>query len=464
MHDRYSRFVKLIHLIGDFFLLNISFFATYTYTSHLFIIPFSEKYFNLLLLINICWLFTIVFLKIYDIYRVTQIEKIILNLIKAILLHILLISTMIVMFKAHHYSREYLLINYSVFIVLVLFWRILFMRILKIYRKLGFNYRKVVIIGAGPVGSALLNFFNSDQSYGYHFVGFFDDYPEKCMHKEMVLGDVESSKEFVLKNDISEIYFALPDHAGDKVKDLIEFGEENLVRVKIIPDFMRHIPKKVTIDFYGLIPTILIRKEPLESWRNRLLKRAFDVGFSLGVLLFIFPWLVPLITLLVKIESRGAVFYRQNRSGKEYKKFRIWKFRSMNVAHSDEEFAQVTQGDVKVTNIGRLLRRTNLDELPQFINVLLGDMSVVGPRPHPIKLNEQYRNITKKYMIRHLVKPGITGVAQINGFRGETKEPKLMKKRVQHDVWYIENWSFLLDLKLISLTIVKMIKGDKHAF
>jgi undecaprenyl-phosphate galactose phosphotransferase/putative colanic acid biosynthesis UDP-glucose lipid carrier transferase len=181
-------------------------------------------------------------------------------------------------------------------------------------------------------------------------------------------------------------------------------------------------------------------------------------------MIFILSWLLPLVALLIKWDSPGPVFFRQNRSGKNYQTFKCWKFRTMKVTDADDDFVQAKKNDSRITRIGKYLRKFNVDELPQFLNVFAGEMSVVGPRPHPIKLNETYRNIMERYMSRHLAKPGITGLAQVRGFRGETTDPELMNQRILTDVFYIENWSFLLDVKIILLTVWNMFRGEKNAY
>ena len=193
------------------------------------------------------------------------------------------------------------------------------------------------------------------------------------------------------------------------------------------------------------------------------MKRAFDVVFSLGVIVFVFSWLFPLLGLLVKLSSRGPVFFKQMRLGKDNQEFVCWKFRSMRM-NVDADVKQATKNDPRVTAVGRFLRKSNLDEMPQFINVLFGHMSVVGPRPHPLRLNDQYRDIIDKYMVRHFVRPGITGWAQVSGFRGETRTPELMERRVELDVWYLENWSFWLDLKIVVKTVTNMFGKDANAY
>jgi putative colanic acid biosynthesis UDP-glucose lipid carrier transferase len=210
------------------------------------------------------------------------------------------------------------------------------------------------------------------------------------------------------------------------------------------------------------IPVLTTRKEPLGVALNVWLKRAFDIAFSLLVILTLFPIIFPVIALAIKIDSEGPVFFKQPRQGKKNKLFDCFKFRTMYIHGVSEK--QATKDDPRITRVGRFLRKTNLDEFPQFINVLMGNMSVVGPRPHISSQLDQYGAAIKKYKVRHFVTPGITGYAQVNGYRGETKEVSLMEKRVEYDVIYMENWSLSLDIKIIFLTVWNMIKGEKAAY
>ncbi|MBK7944199.1 MAG: exopolysaccharide biosynthesis polyprenyl glycosylphosphotransferase [Flavobacteriales bacterium] len=223
------------------------------------------------------------------------------------------------------------------------------------------------------------------------------------------------------------------------------------------------VVKTSDLEFLGGVPVSKLRKKPLDRQLNRRMKRAFDIVFSSAVILFIFTWLFPLLALAVKLSSRGPVFFKQKRLGRDNKEFTCWKFRSMRM-NKEADVKQATKNDPRVTAVGRFLRKSNLDEMPQFWNVLLGHMSVVGPRPHPIRLNEQYRDIIDKYMVRHFVRPGITGWAQVNGFRGETSTPDLMERRVEMDIWYLENWSFWLDLKVVVKTVTNMLGKEKMAY
>jgi putative colanic acid biosynthesis UDP-glucose lipid carrier transferase len=223
------------------------------------------------------------------------------------------------------------------------------------------------------------------------------------------------------------------------------------------------INRKVHIDFARNIPILSLRTEPLENVDSQIKKRTFDIVFSIIVIFCLLSWLIPLMALLIKLDSRGPVFFTQLRSGKNNMPFLCYKLRSLRI-NKDSNVVQVSRDDKRFTRLGRILRKTNLDELPQFLNVVRGEMSVVGPRPHMLKHTEEYSQMLNHYMIRHYVKPGVTGWAQINGYRGEIKKKKDLRGRIEHDIWYMENWSMWLDLRIIVLTVYKSIKGDENAF
>ena len=279
-----------------------------------------------------------------------------------------------------------------------------------------------------------------------------------------LLGDLDAIEDYIIKENVDEMYVALHiDHIA-VIKKLTALCERYMVRIKFIPDFQQYTQsRKVEITFHENIPVLMLRKEPLESSVNRLLKKGFDLVFSSLVIVLIFPWLFPIIILMIKIDSPGPVFFWQRRSGRDNQEFWCVKFRTMRVNQLSDSL-QATLGDSRVTKMGAFMRRTNIDELPQFFNVLWGTMSVLGPRPHMLMHTEQYSELINNYLVRHYAKPGISGWAQVNGFRGETKELIEMKNRVDHDIWYIENWSLLLDLKIIYLTVFNVFKGEKKAY
>lgn len=463
MTGRYSKFLKFFHAAGDLLLINISFLLAAQLFRQDYTQSYEDQYRTLLILMNLLWVIVAFFLRIYELNRVISLEKVTVNLFKSLFLHILLIFACLFALKGALYSRFHLLFTYVFYAVALFGWRMLALFLLKKYRESGYNYRKVVIIGAGKTGGLLYDFFKAHANYGYHCDGFFDDYPDKSQHAQLILGNIQEAKPYCEQNQIDEIYCALPLHATEKIQDLIQYADNAMMRLRIVPDFSSFPFRRVNIEFYAGIPVLTFREEPLENLFNRFMKRTFDIIFSLLVIILLFSWLFPIIAILIKLSSRGPVLFKQLRSGKDNQEFLCYKFRTMKVNASADK-KQATKDDDRITSIGRFLRKTSMDELPQFFNVLIGNMSVVGPRPHMLQHTKDYSAIIDKFMVRHFVKPGITGMAQVKGYRGETKDPREMELRVRADVWYLENWSFLLDLKLILLTVVNVFKGQEKAY
>ena len=325
--------------------------------------------------------------------------------------------------------------------------------------------KDLVIVGDGPAAEEIFRYCEDQTVRGYRFRGIFNDEAIDGVLGERRVGDVEAVKSFAIQNRIDILYCALPGTRRADITDLMEFCERNTIRFRVIPSAESFIPvvKTSELEFHGDVPVSKIRREPLDSAFARGLKRAFDIVFSFCVIVFIFSWLFPLLALMVKLSSKGPVFFKQVRLGKDNEEFVCWKFRSMRM-NKEADSKQATKNDPRVTKVGAFLRKSNLDEMPQFFNVFMGQMSVVGPRPHPLRLNDQYRDIIDKYMVRHFVRPGITGWAQVNGFRGETRTPELMERRVELDVWYLENWSFWLDLRIVVKTVTNMFGKDANAY
>lgn len=275
-------------------------------------------------------------------------------------------------------------------------------------------------------------------------------------------GQVEELKDYCLNNKVDEIFCTLPMAEVDKINDIMDFADNHLIRFRLIPEFGA-LNKRMGISFYENVPVLTPRYEPLENTWNRIMKRGFDIFFSLAVISFIFPFLLPIVAILIKLSGKGPVFFRQLRTGKDNKSFYCYKFRTMTV-NKDSDKVQATKGDARITKIGAFLRKTSLDEFPQFFNVLEGHMSIVGPRPHMLLHTEEYSKMINKFMVRHLIKPGITGWAQVSGYRGNTEESEMMVKRIEHDNWYVENWSLWLDIKIIFLTVINAVRGEENAF
>ena len=243
----------------------------------------------------------------------------------------------------------------------------------------------------------------------------------------------------------------------------IDFADNNLKTLKFIPDNKNIFSKKLKFEYYDYVPILSLRDIPLHNPINALLKRTFDVVFSLLVIFGLLIWIAPILAILIRLESKGPVFFIQRRTGVDNREFQCYKFRSMAMNNSADE-RQAGKNDMRVTKIGKFIRNTSIDELPQFYNVLFGHMSVVGPRPHMLKHTDEYANRVDKYMLRHFVKPGITGLAQIRGYRGEIEKDSDILNRIKFDIFYIENWSFFLDLKIIVQTMLNAVSGEEKAY
>ena len=339
-------------------------------------------------------------------------------------------------------------------------------RVVAAYVRNQYKYvRKILVVGSSDLSPTLYRSGILINNLRYQLVGFVGEPPANALGSTY-LGTVAQLQEILTMHAIDEVFLALPSHQTEEINLVIDYCEQAQVQVNVINDFNRLGTGALKLTSYAGLPVVGLRYFPLDDAENRIFKRAFDIVFSLVVLVLFLSWITPLLALLIKLNSRGPVFFRQDRWGINNKKIVCYKFRTMihNGHHSNEPFRQAARQDDRVTALGRLLRKTSLDELPQFFNVLRGDMSVVGPRPHPIPLSLESKDVVQHYMMRHLVKPGITGWAQVNGSRGEIQSPLQMSRRVAFDLWYIENWSFWLDCQIIFQTIVNLIKGDERAY
>ncbi|NDK57387.1 undecaprenyl-phosphate glucose phosphotransferase [Pontibacter fetidus] len=464
MNNRYTRISKVLNLLIDFLILNISLYTVFLFDSGVGIgdrIP--AIYRGDVLLLNLIWFYCGSINRLYeDIYRRDAVPTIRIAL-RCLLLYLLIALLLKLALVQFDFSNKFITLSFLLFSVLLLLWKTVFLFIRKPTRWSLINYKKIVIVGAGPLGKDLYNHIDQHRQYGYKISGFFDDNLDLRYNGIPILGRVEECLDFVEENNIAEVYCALPDVAQDKIKYLMRETDKRMIRFKLVPDVKDYFKKNFMVELYGHLPILTPRREPLEDKANELLKRAFDIVFSSLVIIFLLSWLIPLIAIIIKVDSKGPVFFKQLRSGKDNKAFYCLKFRSMTVNH-DADHKQASRGDARITRVGAFIRKTSIDELPQFFNVLMGDMSVVGPRPHMLKHTSDYSELIEKFMVRHFLTPGITGWAQVNGLRGETKDPAYMEKRVEADIWYLENWSFLLDLKIVVLTVWQAIRGSKNAF
>ena len=466
MVHRYATFIKTINLTVDYLVLNMSMVIAYYIVDKDLILWLANKnYLPIVLVFNLTWLLSANITRLYD--KVLNKDSVITfqNVIKTYLIFLSLICCIVTIIgiKAYFITRGYLIYSSAIFGLLLGLWKLVFLTIRKSDRSLLYDSRKVIIVGSGRISNDLHNFFINNPDRGYTLIGFFDDSHSLINDKGLYLGSLNDCIDYVLVNKIDEIFCTLPLSESSKIEQLLLDADKNLIRFRIVPEYYDYGSKPLMIQSFGHIPVISVRSEPLENMLNRFFKRLFDIFFSLFIILFFFTWLYPILAILIKLESRGAVLFKQLRSGRDNNPFWCYKFRSMRI-NNESDTLQAVKNDQRITRIGAFMRRTSMDELPQFFNVLIGNMSTVGPRPHMLSHTETYAKLIDKFMIRHFLKPGITGYAQIKGLRGETRTTDAMQQRVEADVWYLENWSFLLDMKIIFLTVWNSVKGDKNAY
>lgn len=457
----YSRAIKAMIFLIDFYLIDRAFAAARYFGFAQGISP--EQFTSFFLTFSLIWIIAGFFFKIYRIDTFSLMRSVTINLAAAFVVHLAMITLILQVFKLYPLSVQFLGVVYFFAILFISGLRLAYKLVLKYFEFTGFDQRNVIIIGATTSGRSLFSFFADNQGAGYRFRGFFDDKKEKAQDcKNLVVGRLDEVKDYCIKERIDEIYFALPPSYQNLLLDLQKWADDNFIYFRIVPDFSPAIHDNYNAYLINSIPILTARREPLGISVNAYLKRVFDIAFSLAVITIIFPIVVPIIGLAIRLDSPGPIFFKQLRPGKRNKLFECYKFRTMRVNDSTE--VQATKGDSRITRVGAFLRKTSLDELPQFFNVLLGNMSVVGPRPNMVSQLEEYSQKISAYRVRHFVTPGITGYAQVNGYRGETRELRLMEKRVEYDVQYMENWSLSLDIKIIFLTVWNMIKGEKNAY
>lgn len=354
--------------------------------------------------------------------------------------------------------------QYQLYILIIIFSfislnRWLFLVLMRAYRIEGGNSVNVVVVGNDKNLRKIEEVFNKPE-LGYRYKGYFGK--TKSL-SGTYLGPVEDSFQYILQNGIDEIYCMASQLSANEIKKLIKFADNNLKRLKIIPDNKEVYYRAMGIEIFGTVPVLNLRKSPLDSDLARVGKRGFDIVFSFLVILFLLSWLAPLLFIILKLESKGPLFFTQLRHGYNKKVFKCYKFRTMR-PNCDANSVMCTKNDRRITKIGKILRKTSIDELPQFFNVFLGDMSVVGPRPHMETHTLQYETSVDKYLVRHFVKPGVTGLAQIKGYRGEIMKKTDIINRVRMDVFYIEKWCLMLDIKIILYTILNGIRGEEKAY
>lgn len=457
---KYGKYLPTLMTLIDFFLVNVVFTAYYFITRDTF------DYVNKLRLIFVLVNFSFIpaYLIFYPIHRqrTTSTERLLWASIEGVTVSALILFGLVIFLGRGQMPFTFYLTFYATyFIVFPIVWLIT-LRVLKSYRRRGVNVRNVVIIGAEDNAIRLYKNLLADDGYGMRVQGFFsDDQPAKGIN---YLGTLDELEEYCRSKSVDAIFFTLPGSMEDEVKRAIHVANNIMAQFYFVPAISRHIKGNFQLEsINSSVPTLSLHPSPLQNVFKRALKRVFDIVFSLVILIILLPLVFLPVAIAIKLTSPGPVFFRQKRTGYKGNEFTCYKFRTMKV-NNDADSRQATKNDDRTTRIGEFLRRTSIDELPQFFNVLTGDMSVVGPRPHMLLHTETYRQLIDQYMIRHLVKPGITGWAQVNGFRGNTDKLWKMEKRVDYDVWYIEHWSFMLDIRIIYRTITNALRGEENAY
>lgn len=444
---RYSGYLRPISYIIDLLIINV--IAVFYL--------FKDSYpFAFLMLISISWFFLSVYSHFYEVYRYTRPINILSLIVKQFILFLLVIFAFSGLYHdLDMYPKPLVIYALLCFLFITVFKYTIYYLLQKYRTSFGGNFRTTVIIGVNKKTLALDSFFNKNPEYGYSH--------KKTFNLKNKTDTLDGCFKFVLKERIDEIYCSISELSNTQIADIVNFADNNLKILKFIPDSKEIYSKKLRYEYYDYIPVLTLRTIPLEESVNTLIKRVFDIFFSCLVIILILSWLTPIIGILIKLESKGPIFFKQSRNGFNYKEFDCFKFRSM-MPNKDANANQATRGDQRVTKVGKFIRKTSIDELPQFFNVLFGDMSVVGPRPHMVSHTKMYAKKIDKFMVRHFVKPGITGLAQTSGFRGEVETDKDIIGRVKYDIFYIENWSLLLDIKIIIQTFVNAIKGEDKAY
>lgn len=461
MEDKYySRLIKLLIFIIDFNLIQIVFSIVNElgYSSGISAI----RYTSFILIFSLVWIIAGLANETYRISKFSALRTIFKNLLTTVAFHASILATISLFLDIYRFHLSFFALIYILTTFLIMSSRVAFKIIWRYLEYMAIDHRNVIIIGTTRSGRALYDFFGTHEYSGYQCKGFFDDEPDyQLVDRNLVKGKCSDIQRFCKEENISEIYFASPQQNEDLITSLTTFADNNFIYLRIVPEFSKAVAENYNVFLFDSVPVFTPRNEPLGISLNAAIKRAFDIFFSLIVLIGVFPIAFPIIALAIRLDSKGPIIFKQMRRGKKNTLFECYKFRTMRTDANPVQ--QAVKNDSRITRVGCFLRKSNLDELPQFLNVLRGDMSVVGPRPH-ISKQDEYAKTIVKYPFRYFVTPGITGYAQVNGFRGETSEPSLMEKRVEYDLKYMENWSLSFDLKIILQTVWLMFRGQNNAY
>ncbi len=456
------RYIKRLLILLDYTVINVTITAALLYVHSKTHVSFLQL-FLLSIMINLVWFFTTEVIGVYSSKSVKNLLIFIKRTGLALMVLLLLIVVFLFVFDFSFIKNILVFQFYIYFIVTIISIRILYLVFYKLIHKQKGFVNRALIIGYNDTAKKLAGYLNGSTG-ALQLVGFVD---ESINIHELtfvpVFTGIKNTVNIAKRLNINEIFSTISPNENNAINDLIAESEKQCVRFRIVPSVSAFLEKGMTIDHYADLSMFSSRRDPLEDVGNRIKKRLLDVTISVFVIVFILSWLYPLLAILIKLSSKGPVVFKQLRSGISDQPFYCMKFRTMKLNNQSDQL-QASKNDARVTWIGSILRKTSLDEFPQFINVLLGDMSVVGPRPHMLKHTAEFSQMTEHYMVRHLLKPGITGWAQVNSFRGEINHPDQLRDRISSDLWYLQNWSLMLDIKIVAMTFLRVFVGDKNAY
>ena len=420
-----------------------------------------ETYFGsyAILYYNLCWLLISFSTNFYPTERKEKFSTNLHQFLQVVVLYGLSFFALYGFKGAGHYSLSYKLVVFAILAFGLISYRVLFYWLRLKYRMQGGNFRNVVVVGRDKNLKKIRKVFDKLE-LGYRYMGYFDDRTSKS---KTYLGKMNESFKYILENDIDYIYCIASKLSRAEIQALSTFADNNLKRLKIIPDNKEVFSRTMSIELYDSIPVLAMRKSPLELEYAPVIKRTFDIVFSSLVIVCILSWLIPLLYIIMRFDSKGPLFFKQKRNGVNRKTFWCYKFRSMT-PNENSDLKMASKNDMRITKVGKFLRKTSIDELPQFFNVFIGEMSVVGPRPHMEAHTQEYERSIDKYLVRHFVKPGITGLAQIKGYRGEIIKKADIINRLRLDIFYFETWSIGLDINIIYATVINALRGEEKAY
>ncbi len=463
MNQQFFRLLRLGFASLDLIALNLAFgIGKYIFREK--IDPSWEiRYTYLWIFLNLAWLVSSWACRTYERDNISSFESFGRRTLRAFIYFLAMMMVYLFFQKWQDVSRLFILSSIISMGIALLLNRLVYLLVFQYFRNRENLMRKVIIIGYNDISKKLVEELEDDP-INTEIIGYCEN--EEDVHELSnypIVGNLSNVMEVSRKYNATEIFSSVAPEQNESIYELIQVAEKECIRFRLIPNFSFFARFPMHVDYFGSIPVLSLRKEPLDDVANRIKKRMFDIVVSSIAIILVLSWLIPLMSLLIWFESRGPIFFYQKRSGKGNRPFTCIKFRSMRM-NEDSHKVQATKGDRRITRIGKFLRRSNLDEFPQFLNVFMGQMSIVGPRPHMLKHTDDYSAMINKYMVRQFVKPGITGWAQVNGYRGEVRTMEDMEKRVEHDLWYLENWSLWLDTRIIFLTVYNMIRGEKNAY